>query len=255
MKQLTEDAQKRLDKYNQEVRLCLQGIKTVEPDEILRDITEHIENELESAQEPVSCSDLESVLNRLGSPQQWVPTDELSWFRKISLRLRTGPDDWRLAYITLAVFVISCISGPGVIILLPLSFYLARTTLKIAGGFENLGNQKYLIMPPLACFYVIYTVLELGFPFLLFVLAEAMKNSFQENMSEYKYWFMAWTITIAAVGLWWFIIGAIHSRFTRLTDVITTPFGIGRKLGTIIMISGIILVISSVSTLLFFLPE
>lgn len=256
MKQLTEDAQKRLDKYNQEVRLCLHGIKTVDSDEILRDITEHIENELESAREPVSCSDLESVLSRLGSPQQWVPTDELSWFRKMALRLRSGPDDWRFAYITIAVFVLGCITGPGALLLIPLSYFFARTTLTIAGGLENLGNQKYLIIPPLACVYTILTVLELGFPFLLLGLAAEMEHSFRQMPffhDDLNYWIMAWIVTFTAAGLWWFIIGAIHSRFPSFSGKLN-PFKINKKYGTIIMVIGIALMVLGISTLLIFTP-
>ncbi len=52
MKQLTDTAKERIDKYLNEVSLCLQGAKSVDPDEIQRDITEHIEQELQSSAEP-----------------------------------------------------------------------------------------------------------------------------------------------------------------------------------------------------------
>lgn len=219
MKKLTDSAQERLDKYLNEVKLCLQGAKSVDPDEIQRDITEHIEQELQSATEPVSLDEIDQVLTRLGSPQQWVPQDELSWFRKMTLRLRTGPDDWRLAYITLGIFVLACISGPGMILLLPLSFYFARVTLKIAGGAEKLGNQKYFILPPLACFYTLFTAAVLALPFCLLALAEGIEHEVRGEwaINNERYWLLAWSVTLMVAGAWWLMVGIFNRSRAKKT--------------------------------------
>ncbi len=248
MKKLTDSAQERLDKYLNEVSLCLKGAKSVDPDEIQRDITEHIEQELQSAAEPVSLDEIDQVLTRLGSPQQWAPQDELSWFRKMTLRFRTGPDDWRLAYITLGVFVLACISGPGMILLIPLSFYFARVTLKIAGGAEKLGNQKYFILPPLACFYVLLTVAGLAFPFCLLVFAEGFKHEIAGPLSiqdERVYWLLAWLITSVVAGAWWLTVGVL---VRRRAVKIYYPFGerFTKKILLIICIMGGLLMVAGV---------
>ena len=81
MKNLDENAKGHLDKYLQEVRTCLAGRKSVDADEIERDIIEHIESELESVEEPVGFDEVDTVLKRLGNPQQWVPQEDLEMKR------------------------------------------------------------------------------------------------------------------------------------------------------------------------------
>ena len=98
MKELSVNAGECLNEYLQKVRARLTGAKALDPVEIERDIYEHIERELESAQEPVQCAQVQQVLERLGAPEQWVPDEELNWRRKIFVRMQDGPDDWRLAF-------------------------------------------------------------------------------------------------------------------------------------------------------------
>ncbi len=88
---LSKSAKKSLEDYLRQARAYLRGSRSVDANEVEQNITEHIENELEGAAEPVSCDTLDAVLEKLGSPQQWVPEEELPWWRKIILRLRTGP--------------------------------------------------------------------------------------------------------------------------------------------------------------------
>ena len=247
MKQLTQNAQELLDKYLQEVRLCLQGSESVDVDEIHRDIIEHIEQELESAAEPVSFEELDKVLIRLGSPRQWEPQDEMSWFHRMSLRLRTGPDDWRLAYITLGTFVLACISGPGAILLIPLSFYFARTALTLAGGPEQLGNQKYLIIPPLVCTYIIFTFLELALPFCLLAFARHYQYDLfhASRLPDIRlYWALVFFITLLFAGTWWLLVGVLSRGRAKK---VYYPFGVKftRRLPYLFCIMGLIMVLTS----------
>lgn len=101
----SQNAQDRLNRYLQQVQTSLVVCKSVDPDEVERDITEHIERELEGASEPVCLDELEAVLKKLGRPDQWVPDEALPWWRKAVLRLRKGPEDWRLAYIAFALLL------------------------------------------------------------------------------------------------------------------------------------------------------
>ena len=78
MSTLSNEAQLHLDHYLQQVRRCLQGCKSVDADDVERDVQEHIAVEFEDKEEPVTLSELETVLERLGSPSQWIPEDELS---------------------------------------------------------------------------------------------------------------------------------------------------------------------------------
>ena len=86
-------AQGCLDRYLEQVRTHLQGCRPVDPAEVERDVREHIERELEEIPESVCFNDLDTVLNRLGSPAQWVPVEEVPWWRKVLMRLQHGPED------------------------------------------------------------------------------------------------------------------------------------------------------------------
>ena len=91
---LSDSAKKCQDKYLRQIRTYLRGCKTVDADEVERNVIEHIESEFESATAAVSFEDLNAVLQRLGSPRQWIPEEELTWWRKTVFRLRSGPEDW-----------------------------------------------------------------------------------------------------------------------------------------------------------------
>ncbi|MHC5076890.1 MAG: hypothetical protein ACYTFM_10725, partial [Planctomycetota bacterium] len=138
-----------------------------------QNVKEHIENELNEVSEPVTFDDLDAVLKKLGSPEKWIPEEEISWWRKIALRLRCGPEDWRLAYLSFALLILSLLtkgylillavlwpflilSGvrvvsvlfvlwniPSGFFLLLASFYIARLVLTISGNKENLRVQKW----------------------------------------------------------------------------------------------------------------
>ena len=153
MKELSLSAQECIDFYMQKVKARLRGAKTLDANEIERDIQEHIERELEGEVEPVGNDAVAGVLDRLGSPEQWVPDEELSWWRKIMVRMQSGPDDWRLAYISFGLFVAGFVILPFCVIFLLLSVYIARSALSVAGGPEEIGAQKKLIYPPLVVFY------------------------------------------------------------------------------------------------------
>lgn len=247
MKQFAENAQELLDNYLQDVRRCLQDVKSVDADEIQRDITEHIAQELESAQEPVSADDLDAVLRRLGSPRQWAPQNESGWFRKMALRLRTGPDDWRLAYIAFGLFILTCVSGPGAILFLPLSFYIGRVTLSIAGGPHRIGNQKYLIYPALALVHFIVTAAVLAWPFSLLVFAKDIVRNLPRQWTVYglvDYWHLILFVTLVLAGAWWLIVGVVLWRRGKKIYY-PLPAGLATKIGPFLCVLGAILVLYS----------
>ena len=54
---LSVNAQKSFDDYLNQVKVCLKGVKSVDAEEIQQQITEHIENELSKADEPVASEE------------------------------------------------------------------------------------------------------------------------------------------------------------------------------------------------------
>lgn len=161
MIQFTADARRMVDEYYAQVRACVGASKSADEDDVLADVTDHIEQELIDSPQPVEVETLQSVLDRLGSPQQWVAMDELGWWDQLTLKLRTGPEDWRLAYLSLALLVFGTpLTGP---IGLLGSFFLARAAVKLSEP-EELEAKKWLVYPSLIIVYVLFAMIVLFWP-------------------------------------------------------------------------------------------
>jgi len=111
MIQYTLDAQVLVDDYLRQVRAYVGASPTADVNDVLRDIQEHLERELSGAAQPVSADEVRQVLARLGSPAAWVSEEEMPWWRKVILRARRGPEDWRLAYITFGLVLLGVLFG------------------------------------------------------------------------------------------------------------------------------------------------
>lgn len=242
MIELTQNAQKILDQYLQQARAYLKGAKSVDAAEVEQNITEHIENELAGASEPVSAHELETVLEKLGSPQQWVPEEELSWWRKMILRVQTGPEDWRLAYISFGLFVFGVLlllGGDMLIaagaIMIAAGFIAARAALSVVEDATLLKAQKWLLYPSLITVYLGVLGTFLSWP--LLVLVEVAYDREYALIERYKigddmpYWFAACSVMIGSLGLWWLIQGFVLLARPNIPKVLFRPFadGFNRK--------------------------
>ena len=255
MKNLTDTAQNRLDKYLSQTRASLRTCTGVDADEVESDIRAHIETELEGTDEPVSLKNLEAVLDRLGSPRQWVPEEEIPWWRKTILRLRTGPEDWRLAYISFGLLIAGFILVPSFIVLIPASFIVARAALSETEDAGELKTQKWLIYPSLIIVYVSVLLGLLLWPLgLLFPLAEELEHTIRESNVRIRdlgydlpYWRMATSFIIAGLGLWWIILGGLLLKWRRFLQMLFKPFTgwFSRKWALILLLIGLALMIPS----------
>ncbi|NIP23872.1 MAG: hypothetical protein GWN67_20650 [Phycisphaerae bacterium] len=252
MKNLTEAAHNRLDKYLSQARASLHTCPGVDADEVESDIRAHIETELDGIDEPVSPDNLEAVLERLGSPTQWVPEEEISWWRKMILRLRTGPEDWRLAYISFGLLILGFLIPPSFIVLLPASFIIARAALSEAENPEELKTQKWLIYPSLIIVYVSVLLGLLLWPLgLLFPLAVGLEHTIRESNvwlgDDLYYWRMATSFIIAGLALWWTILGCLLLKWRRFIQMLFKPFTgwFSRKWALILLLIGLALMIPS----------
>jgi len=222
---LPDNARKHLDNYLQQVRTCLKDCPTVDADEVEQNIKEHIESELQDSSEPVSFAALDDILKRLGSPQQWLP-EEISWWRKIILRLRTGPEDWRLAYISFALLVVGFIILPSSIVLIPASFIVARAALSEVADSSELKAQKCLIYPSLivSC-SVIAFILFFGGMVLGACLAEVLWDlTWIREVAYMGTVTFAASITVTITALSWIILGAVFCKWPGLVRSIFKPF-------------------------------
>ncbi|MHC4425627.1 MAG: HAAS signaling domain-containing protein [Planctomycetota bacterium] len=232
---LSESAKKTLNDYLRQARAYLRGSKSVDADEVEQNITEHIENELKSTTEPVSSNELEAVLERLGSPRQWVPEEELSGWRKMIFRLRTGPEDWRLAYLSFGLAVLAALlfiynKGEMSFILITASFVVSRATLSVTGGNDEFGGQKWLIYPSLVvvCLFVFFWLLV--WPIIpLFAIASghdgAQIDMFPWNTgNETPYWTLAFLFFAGVTFSWWLILALVHKTNPQLFEAVFRPF-------------------------------
>jgi hypothetical protein len=229
---LSESAKKSLDDYLWQARAYLRGSRSLDANEIEQNITEHIENELEGADEPVSYDVLDTVLKKLGSPQQWVPIEELPWWWRIIFRLRSGPEDWRLAYISFALLVAGLLTfsyAPAGIILILAGFLASRAALAEAPDIDKLKARKWLLYPSLIIVYVFVLLVLLSWPAgLLFSVAEGYEQEFRQSYprvyNDFDYWIMAFSIMFVGLGLWWSILATMVLKPRRLLRLFFWPF-------------------------------
>ena len=265
MKNLTETAQNRLDKYLSQARASLHTCTGVDADEVESDIRAHIETELEAIDEPVSLGNLETVLERLGSPTQWVPEEQMSWWRKMILRLRTGPEDWRLAYIAFGLFIVSflvakpptwfaivvspilILSGTAQGIFLLASFCVSRAALVVIDNRDELGGRKWLIYPPLLFIYIPVAIVMFGWPTLLYKINDSVTEQGPGLADGFR---------VAAMGLGWIVLGLVFYMWPGLLRAIFRPFAdkFKRKEAVLLMVIGLVLIILGVggSVLIYF---
>ena len=225
---LSESARRSLDDYLRQARAYLRGYKSVDAGEVEQNIAEHIENALEGASEPVSRNKLEAVLDKLGDPRQWVPEEELPWWRQTIFRLRSGPEDWRLAYISFALFVAALAiapTGPIFVVLMLAGFIASRAALSETRDPNELRAQKWLLYPALLAVYVSVIVALLTWPLLLLVpLAEEYESHFSRLQNVLDFWVTAFSVILVALGAWWGILAVVSLIFGRMAAVLFSPF-------------------------------
>ena len=239
MLNLTHTAKEHIDNYLHKVKEYLRGCSKVDSREIESNIMEHIENELQGSDEPIAVDAVDKIISRLGSPQQWVPEEELSWWWKLVLRLKRGPEDWRLAYFSFAALVLGLLISHGMfIILLPASFVLARATLSVTENSKELGAQRWLIYPSLIVIYVFECFFIFGWPILvLCAIADGLthwKNLYSWWLSIFnaphesiKYGVIWAFIIVGFTGLWWCILGLAAFLWPRIVKTFFRPFADG----------------------------
>ena len=225
---LSKSAKKSLEDYLRQARAYLRGSRSVDANEVEQNIAEHIENELEGAAEPVSCDALDAVLKKLGSPKQWVSEEELPWWRKIILRLRSGSEDWRLAYLSLGLLVVGFLMlsyAPVGIVLILASFLISRAALSEAVDPNELKAQKWFLYPSLIVVYVFTLLVLLTWPLVLLIpLADGYEHPFSRLQDNLDYWVTATSVIIASLSLWWSILAAVILTSRKMVRVLFRPF-------------------------------
>jgi hypothetical protein len=228
MTALTPDAQAYLDRYLRQVRVALRGHRAVDAEEVERDVIGHVNAELGARAEPITISTLRGVLDRLGSPEEWMPADDLPFWRRVVRRLRFGPEEWRLAYLTLALWTIGPFFGPMGPMFLLASFPMARATLALMHEHEEpVGARAWLIYPPLVIVYLALAMVLVGWPVppLIALCGEVLwRNRGELALLIEPFWITFPAIVLFGLGLWWVVIGLVLTRAVRPVRLVFWPF-------------------------------
>jgi hypothetical protein len=225
---MTPDARRRLEEYLEEVRDCLAGCQAVDPEDIKRDVADHIEREIQVLQErnavPINREGLESILSSLGDPAQWCPSQVVAWWRRALLRLHRGPNDWRLAYLSLGALLIGLALWPvaGVVA----SFILARAALAMEPDVSRFRAQRWLIYPGLICVYVpLAFAVCVGPAYLVVGLSLSKILPGLGYSLSYRSGAMVALAAAGANALWALLARLTVSRWPKLPDTLFRPFG------------------------------
>jgi hypothetical protein len=153
----TPEAKRKFDEYLQRMRFSLQGRRAVEPQEVEQNVVEHVEAALAGVPSPVGQERLGEVLTQLGPPERWLPEDERTMWRRFADRFMAGPEDWRLAYISLGITALMIVFLPvgGILLLLP-GYLVSRAYVELLSDRgEPLGARKWLVLPPILLLMVL----------------------------------------------------------------------------------------------------
>lgn len=258
MTEMTNAARERLEEYLRQVESALTAASGVDVDEVVADVREHVEAELSGVERPARLEDLETVLERLGRPEGWVPEEELGMFRRTIARLQHGPEDWRLAYLAFVLFVVGFLAFEWLGGLVIVSFLLARPALSLAerrGG--GLGERAWLVYPSLL---FVYFVVAVG----LFLGPGAGAPAFYapgglvREVGRYvtlslpvresvDYLLLVGGTGTLVLGLWWTLLGTVFGRRPSWMRALFRPFADGfearhavwlRRIGLLLAVVG-----------------
>ncbi len=257
MTELAPEAQDAVTTYLERVRLSLRGT-SVDADEVERDVREHIEVALDGRSTPVSAADLGDVLERLGSPDQWVPDEDIPFWRRAIRRISSGPEDWRLAYLCFAFIVLGLVFAAfgGILLWIP-AYLLGRAAHEYAAAKgESLGPRRWLTdLPLLAVALGLLGGLLAGplwIPVAVAVQEYDIGQLVGRELTEPQEIVTTIAVFAATIGLWWMILAPLATLGQRTVAWLFLPFanGFRRRHAWWLGLAGLVVVAVSVLTLL-----
>ncbi len=216
----TPEAKRNFDEYLRRMRASLYGRRSVEPQEVEQNVVEHVETALAGVPSPVGQERLSEVLAQLGPPERWLPEDERPAWRRVVDRFMTGPEDWRLAYLSLAVTFLMVITFPvgGVLLVVP-GYLISRAYVELLNTRgEALGARRWLVLPPVVLLMLLVCGLALFGP--AAAIGELLDDggldelgwSWDTRTERVRIFTGALSI---GVGGWWIVLSGIFAMLLR----------------------------------------
>jgi hypothetical protein len=238
MIEMTPAARERLDNYLQRMRSELRGTRAVVADEVEQGVREHIEIALADARTPVGATEVIGILDRLGPPERWLADEEKPILRRVLDRLRSGPDDWRLAYLAFGLFLATILFFPvgGVFLMIP-AMLVSRAYVEMTRERgEALGARRWLVYPSIALVLAFALgLLIIGPPLgaLAFTFngnngVEQLLDIPRSTAGEIRFVF---GFGATVFGTWWIVAAAFCAAFIRAVRFLFAPLldGLRRK--------------------------
>lgn len=241
MIEMTSAARERVDNYLQRMRSELRGTRSVMADEVEQSVREHIEIALASAASPVGAVDVAGVLDRLGPPERWLADEDRPVWRRLMNRVRSGPEEWRLAYLAFGLFLASFVFMPagGVLLLIP-AMLVSRAYVELARDRgEALGARRWLVYPSIALILAFATgLLIIGPPLGVMGLGlneidgqAGFARIFDMPHTEAGQFRFLAGMGGVVFGSWWILAAAVCAAFLRPIRFVFAPLldGVRRK--------------------------
>lgn len=227
---LTPEAQQKLDTYLQRVRTELAGSRSVAAEEMEQDVREHIDVALAGATGPVDSARMSIVLDRLGAPERWLPEEDRPLWRRALAHVQTAPEDWRLAWGSLALFVFAVLLMPvgiGVILMIA-SFLVSRAYYEyMHGRGDGLGARRWLVYPPIAFILAVtlaMVVIGPAAPFMAWAVDDhSARHILDIPTSDYGQARFYSGLGGIAFGSWWIIAAVLMTAFLRPLRFVFAP--------------------------------
>jgi hypothetical protein len=228
MMNMTPAARQQLDSYLQRLRSELRATGAEAPEEVEQSVREHIEIALEDAPAPVSGTDMIAILDRLGSPEQWLAEETRDEAFAVADRSGdSGADDSRLPYVAFGLVLVAIASFMyfGFLLLIPAMFVSRAWVEQKRERGEPLGSKRWLVYPPVVLVLAFVALLLLFLPPLGAVafIRDDVGRSFNvpvDPVGEVRF-----QVGLRAVlaGTWWIIAGGLFAAFIRPIRYVFLP--------------------------------
>jgi VIT1/CCC1 family predicted Fe2+/Mn2+ transporter len=215
MIELTPDAKVRFEMYLHRIRTALRGTRAIEATEVEQSVREHVELALSAAPAPVGSEALAGVLEQLGPPELWLLDEDRPAWRRFVDRLITGPEDWRLAYVSFGLTLLMVLTFPagGVLLLVP-AFIVSRAWVALMNDRgAPLDARRWLVLPPIVLAMLLFIGGAMGSVIGLAGVTAA-ENDLRVygiprpgDSAEEIVAFAGYLATVA--GVWWIVLSAL----------------------------------------------